>query len=204
MSKFSAVILGYPIFNLDTVEKKPSFISQFPAEILHERQIIPIAGDNNRIYAVLSDPFDISGIDELRIMTGKDFDIALADSLDIARFSKEVLGLGADTIQSMFNEAQQSGIQFLNHDKDNNDLEEDAGGASIIHFVNQILTEAIEMRATDVHIEPFENELRVRYRVDGVLKAASIPEGTRTNSVRNKLLKSIHLKKLSKKRKMLK
>ncbi len=75
----------------------------------------------------------------------------------------------------MISEAGENGLQVIDTDSDDDmDLTEAAEGASIIRFVNQILTEAIELRATDVHIEPFEESLRVRYRIDGVLQEASI------------------------------
>ncbi len=151
-------------------------LSRFDARVLLERQIAPIALNNGTVYAVISNPLDLTGIDELRLLTGEDLDIALAPQAEISRFIKQYLGLGADTIQTMMDEAQASGLQFLTQIEDEDlDLTDGAEGASIIRFVNQILTEAIEMRATDVHVEPFEDELRVRYRIDGVLQNASIP-----------------------------
>ena len=64
-------------------------------------------------------------------------------------------------------------------DEDDLDLSNAAHDASIIKFVNQIMAEALESRATDVHVEPFENQLRVRYRIDGVLVEANIPPQVR-------------------------
>lgn len=94
--------------------------------------------------------------------------MALAPLSEINRCIKRYLGVGADTVQSMVSEAGENGFQVIDHETDDDmDLTEAAQGASIIRFVNQILTEAIELRATDVHIEPFEKELRVRYRIDG-------------------------------------
>ncbi len=167
--------LHYPLIDPKGLEKDIKYISSFPAGILLERQIIPYRKDGIN-YAIISNPFDSRGIDELRISSGKEFEIALAGSVDIARYTKEVMGLGADTVQSMFDEARESGIEYISQsDGEENDLSNDAGEASMIRFVNQILSEAIESRATDVHIEPFEHELQVRYRIDGVLQAASIP-----------------------------
>ncbi len=123
----------------------------------------------------MSNPFDTSAIDELRLATGRDFQIALAPSAEIDQCIKQYLGVGADTVQSMISEAGENGFQVIDTDTDGDmDLTEAAEGASIIRFVNQVLTEAIELRATDVHIEPFENTLRVRYRIDGVLQEASV------------------------------
>ncbi|MCK5000512.1 MAG: Flp pilus assembly complex ATPase component TadA, partial [Anaerohalosphaera sp.] len=166
---------GYPYMNLEEVDVDGDFISRFPARILLERQIAPVHHKNGNVLVVVSNPFISTGIDELRVMTGLDIEIALAPQSEISAFIKKSLGLGADTIQSMFSQAKESGLEFIREIDEDVDLTEAAEGASIIQFVNQILTEAIEVRATDVHIEPFEDELRVRYRVDGVLKAAAIP-----------------------------
>lgn len=166
--------LNYPIIDLKTIEKDPKFIATFPASILLDRQIIPYRQDGI-YYAIISNPFDTTGVEELRMSSGREFEIALAGSIEISKYTKEIMGLGADTVQSMFDEARESGIEYLSNREDENDLSNDSGEASMIRFVNQILTEAINSRATDVHIEPFEHELQVRYRIDGVLQAASIP-----------------------------
>lgn len=168
----------YPYYeNMDGYSSSKEFLSRFPPRILLERQIAPIQNGDGRIQVVISDPFDLTGVEELRLLTGCDLEIALAPHTEISRFVKKYLGLGADTIQTMMDEAQENGLQFLTRIEDEDlDLSSDAAeGASIIRFVNQILTEAIEMRATDVHIEPFEDELQVRYRIDGVLQSAAIP-----------------------------
>src|SRR5206468_6765220 len=104
--------------------------------------------------------------------------LALAPLTEIDRCLKRILGVGADTLQTL--DAGASDLQVLDVDKDEDlDLAHAAQDASIIRFVNQILTEAVEMRATDVHIEPFEDQLRLRYRIDGVLVEANVPPSVR-------------------------
>src|SRR6185312_17294247 len=91
---------------------------------------------------------------------------------------KKLLGVGADTLQSL--NAENNGLQVIDsREEEDLDLANAAQDASIIRFVNQILTEAIDSRATDVHVEPFEDALRVRYRIDGVLVEANIPPSVR-------------------------
>src|SRR5208283_4820859 len=95
------------------------------------------------------------------------------------RFIKKYLGVGADTLQSMGMD-DDDGVKVLEDENEGDlDLSTAAHDASIIKFVNQVMAEALEMRATDVHLEPFENQLRVRYRVDGVLIEANIPPQVR-------------------------
>ncbi|MBP8604364.1 MAG: type II secretion system ATPase GspE [Phycisphaerae bacterium] len=172
-----AEAMQYPFYeSLDQFESSKSFLARFPARILLERHIAPVPGSNGSVLTLICNPFDLSGVDQLRLFTGSDYEIGLAPRGEISRYVKRYLGLGADTIQTMMDEADDKELQFLTQtESEDVDLAEAAEGASIIRFVNQILTEAIELRATDVHIEPFEDELQVRYRIDGVLQAATIP-----------------------------
>jgi len=166
---------GYPHVELEHRSFSQEFLSRFPARILLEKHVIPVEGDDGEVLVVTSNPFDTSAVDELRLATGRDFRVALAPLAEIDRCIKRYLGVGADTVQSMISEAGENGLQVIDTDADDDmDLTDAAEGASIIRFVNQIITEAIELRATDVHIEPFEDTLRVRYRIDGVLQEASV------------------------------
>ena len=172
--RFIAEALGLAYVELENQTLSKDFLSQFPAKTLLDRHILPLQAERG-LLAVTNDPFDNTAMDELRLATGKDFELALAPLSDIDRCLKRFLGVGADTVQSMISQAGENGLQVIDADpEDEMDLTEAAEGASIIKFVNQVLTEAIELRATDVHIEPFEDELRVRYRIDGVLQQASV------------------------------
>ena len=173
--RFLAKELGLKFVELEQQEFSKEFLAQFPARILLDKHIVPVQGDDSELLAVTSNPFDTSAVDELRLATGRDFQVALAPLAEIDRCIKRYLGVGADTVQSMLSEAGENGFKVIDTEADDDmDLTQAAEGASIIRFVNQILTEAIELRATDVHIEPFEETLRVRYRIDGVLQEASI------------------------------
>ncbi len=164
-----------PYVEMDKCVFSKEFLAKFPARVLLDKHVMPVEDGDGRVLVVTSNPFDTAAIDELRLATGQDFQVALAPLTDIDRCIKLYLGVGADTVQSMLSEAGENGLQVIDTDSDDDmDLTDAAEGASIIRFVNQILSEAIEMRATDVHIEPFEDTLRVRYRIDGVLQEASV------------------------------
>jgi len=166
---------GYPYVELEHRSFSREFLAQFPARVILDKHVIPVEGTDSEVLVVTSNPFDTSAIDQLRLATGLDLKMALAPLAEIDRCIKRHLGVGADTVQSMISEAGENGLQVIDTDADDDmDLTDAAEGASIVRFVNQIITEAIELRATDVHIEPFENTLRVRYRIDGVLQEASV------------------------------
>ena len=178
--RFLAEEFQYPFMSLDQYNPSKDFLSQFPARILMNRKVLPMEGENGTMIVASSRIFDTSGVDELRLATGKDFRLVLAPSSEIDRCIKQFLGVGADTVESMVTEAEEEGFQIIDQEMDDDmDLADAAQGASIIKFVNQVITEAIQLRATDVHIEPFENELKIRYRIDGVLKEVLIPPEVR-------------------------
>jgi general secretion pathway protein E/type IV pilus assembly protein PilB len=153
-------------------------LAKFPARILLDRQIMPLAENGDGVAVVTSRVFDPTGLDELRLATGLDVHPVLAPASEIDRFIKKYLGVGADTLQSMG--VNDDDVTVLEEQNEGDlDLSNAAHDASIIKFVNQVMAEALESRATDVHVEPFENQLRVRYRVDGVLVEANIPPQVR-------------------------
>jgi type II secretion system protein E len=176
--RFLAESFGVPYVD---VEKKPptkELLAMFPARVLVRHHILPLEQNNGVTLVATSRLSDTSGIDELRLVSGKDIALALAPSTEIDRVLKNLLGVGADTLQSLG--ADSGEIQVLDTDSEN-DLDDASAAqdASIIRFVNQVLAEAIEMRATDVHVEPFEDILRLRYRIDGVLQQAPVPPNFR-------------------------
>lgn len=166
-----------PYVELGEFQAPKDFFAKFPARVLLDHHLLPMNEEDGVVTVATSRLFDTSGLDELRLTTGMDFRPALAPTQEIDRAMKRLMGVGADTLQTM---SEEGGIRVLS-EGDNNDLDlsKAAEDASIIRFVNQILTEALESRATDVHVEPFEDQLRVRYRVDGNLVETPIPAEVR-------------------------
>jgi general secretion pathway protein E/type IV pilus assembly protein PilB len=179
--RFLAESFELPYIESEQFEKNPpakEFLSKFPARLLLRHRLLPLEERDGVTLVATSRLSDSSGLDELRLASGREVAPALAPSSEIERALKKLLGVGADTIQSL--NAENDGLQVLdNHEEEDLDLASAAQDASIIRFVNQILTEAIDSRATDVHIEPFEDALRVRYRIDGMLVEANVPGSIR-------------------------
>jgi len=175
--KFFSEHFGVPMADLTAYAPTKEFLRKFPVRVLLRHRLIPIAIENGAVSVAAPRFFESTGLDELRLATGLDARLALAPSIEIDRCARRYLGVGADTLESMASEDSAAGIEVLNDEpEDDVDLSADgAGEASIIKFVNQVLAEGIQLRSTDVHFEPFERELRVRYRIDGVLQEANIP-----------------------------
>src|SRR5687768_6782259 len=177
--RFLAKEMLVPYLELEDFTPQKDLLARFPARLLLERRLLPVADEGDVIVVATSRLFDTSALDELRMAGGVDVRPVLAPAAEIEQCLRRNLGTGADTLQSLATEAG-DGIKVLDEDEnDDLDLTAAAQDASIIRFVNQVLTEALDVRATDVHVEPFENRLRVRYRVDGVLTEANIPAEVR-------------------------
>ena len=173
---FLAKEFHVPYVDLAAHPPTKEFVAQFPARLLLTHQLLPLSQEDGVVLVVSSNLFDTNGLDELRLACGCEVRLAMAPSQEIGQCITKLLGVGADTLQSLVSEAADAGIQVVDEDSyENVNLADAAEDASIITFVNQVLTEAIERRATDVHFEPFEDALRVRYRVDGVLQEANVP-----------------------------
>ena len=169
-----------PYIDLESIAPNKDFLSKFPVRLLLQHRLLPIRTEAEGVLVATSNVFDTSGLEELRMATGLEIIPALAPAAEIDRAAKRVLGVGADTLQTMgVNDEQVTVIEQNDDDLDLTSATAAAQDASIIKFVNQVMAEALDMRATDVHVEPFENQLRVRYRVDGVLVEANIPPQVR-------------------------
>ena len=158
---------------LDDIEPDRELLSLFPARILLKEELLPLRRLNGTVEIATSRLFATQGLDALKSMTGLNLSPVLATSEAIQREMKKRLGVGADTIGTLGEDA--TFLVVDEHHEDDTDLDNAAEDASIIRFVNQVLRDAIELRASDIHLEPFEDEFKIRYRIDGVLQDTSVP-----------------------------
>ncbi len=162
-----------PFTALDSIEPDRQVLSLFPARVLLKEQLLPLKRANGSVEIATSRLFATQGLDALKAMTGLALKPVLAPTEAIQREMKKHLGVGADTIGTLNEEA---GLEVVQEGSaDDADLDSAAEDASIIRFVNQVLRDAIELRASDVHLEPFEDEFRIRYRIDGDLQEVPVP-----------------------------
>ena len=164
---------GVGFTSLDAVEPDKQVLSLFPARILLRDELLPLRRENGCVEVATSRLFATQGLDTLKTMTGLRLKPVLAPSEAIQREMKKHLGVGADTIDTLDEEAP---FQVVDDDQEEDtNLDTAAEDASIIRFVNQVLRDAIDLRSSDIHLEPFEDELRIRYRIDGVLQEVPVP-----------------------------
>ena len=158
---------------LENSEPDRDILARFPPRILLREEMLPLRQTDGHVEVALSRLFAAPGLDSLKAFTDAKLKPVLAPSTALQREIKKHLGVGADTLNQL---EQDEGFQVLAEDRaDDGDLDKAAEDASIIRFVNQILSDALSMRTSDIHVEPFEHELRIRYRIDGLLQEVPVP-----------------------------
>ena len=164
---------GLSYTTLEDIEPDRQLLSLFPARILLKEELLPLRRLNGTVEVATSRLFATQGLDALKTLTGLTLRPVLAASEAIQREMKKRLGVGADTLGKLGEDGSFQVVEERSHE--DTDLDTAAEDASIIRFVNQVLRDAIELRASDIHLEPFEDELRIRYRIDGVLQDVPVP-----------------------------
>ncbi len=164
---------GLAFSSLEDAHPDKELLALFPARLLLRDELLPLRRHDGAVEIATARLFSTRGLDGLKTITGLRLTPVLAPGEVIQRELKKRLGVGADTIGILDDE---TAVQVVDDDgTGDGNLDNAAEDASIIRFVNQVLKDAIELRASDVHLEPFENELRIRYRIDGVLQDVPVP-----------------------------
>ena len=145
-----------------------------PAKLVYKKRMVPLDRHNGSLRVATSDPFDLYAFDEMRLLTGLEIEPALATESEIDKVIKTYYGVGGDTIDEMMMSTDDLEV-VSQSGGGSDDLLEMAQEASVIKLVNEIFLEALNERASDIHIEPYENDLSIRYRIDGVLQEAAVP-----------------------------
>jgi len=167
--------LSIPLVDLSDVEIDRELLKQTPSKVVHRDRVVPIDRHNGTIRVATNNPFNLYAFDELRMLMGGRIETVLATGEEIARVIRQYYGVGGDTVDQMMG-AKPDAVEVVSeYEQDNSDLIEQAQEATVVKLVNEILIEAIRDRASDVHIEPYEDDLKIRYRIDGVLHTTNVP-----------------------------
>jgi type IV pilus assembly protein PilB len=164
--------------NLTEVVIPPAVVELVPESIARENAVLPMAEEDGAIKVIISDPTDYDTLDKLRFVLNREVRIALAPRENILeainRYYGQTEGESAD---SMLQEFTDTAIDFTETEQESRAEDEaiDEASAPIVRLVNLIISEAVQLRASDIHVEPFEDRVRVRYRIDGVLVERDSP-----------------------------
>ena len=165
-----ATTLGWPYLDLPKLSIPADARNKISTKIAFQYSVLPTALENGALQVVVSDPFDAAMMNSVRFDARMPVQFALATKTEIEKALKKYYGVGAETLDEM-GEGEPMDLDLAS----NKEITEDDQEASVIKFVNQVIWEAHKDRATDIHFEPAEDELRIRYRIDGILHQTPMP-----------------------------
>lgn len=159
--------LGIPYINLSKRPIDPETAKLIPEAMAQRYKVIPVAKSTYRLTLAMVDPLNVFAIDDVRIFTGLEVDAVIASESDVDRAISQYFG-GKETLEKIMNDLPDQ-IDYGSEEMELDQLKELVEDAPIVKLVNTIISKGVLERASDIHVEPQENELRVRHRVDGVL-----------------------------------
>jgi type II secretion system protein E len=166
---------GLDLVDLSTIKVDPDTLQSMPLKLVHRRTLMPLERRNGTLVVATGDPFDVYSLDELQMLTGMRVQPVLASPREIARLIKTHFGVGGETVTALMEERKEDVELLEGFETDDSEAAKMAQEASVVKLVNEILIEAANERASDIHVEPQEDALRIRYRIDGVLQTQPMP-----------------------------
>src|SRR5580693_7402908 len=177
-----------PTVNLDEYEVDADILKLVPKEPCERHKVVPISRTGNALIVAMADPTNLNAIDDLKFLTGYNIEPVIASESAIQAAIEKYYHAGPsyDEVMAGFEEAD---IDFTGDEEDINllELEKASEDAPVVRLVNMVLLNAIKKGASDIHIEPYEKKLRVRYRIDGVLAEEMTPPLKLKNAITSRI-----------------
>ena len=177
MREYQSAALGYEMIDLATIETDPAVITQVPESVARENIVFPVEMRGESLVVAMNDPMNLEVLDKLRFILNKDIQVVVAPTDSIQAAINANYGQHeSESVDSLIQEFTETAIDFTETELSEAEAEAEAEETSpIIRLVNLIISEAVQMRASDIHIEPFDDRIRIRYRIDGVLVERDSP-----------------------------
>ena len=173
--------LGTRVVNLPATDIPPDVVRAIPASVARMYMVVPVDKGVNTVTLATYDLMSPATIDELSFVLSKDIQLVMAREDDVRAHVNQLYGDDSASVSDMLNalesEIEQADkfLELNTNQEDARGIEEAAGSAPVIRFVNLVLYQAVQDRASDIHFEPFESEFKIRYRVDGALYEMAPP-----------------------------
>ncbi|MCC8362561.1 type II secretion system ATPase GspE [Lysobacter sp. A6] len=175
----ASAVLGLPLASAKDAPELPPETNALSPKFMKQFHVVPVAERDNVLDVLVADPQDLYAMDAVRLATGRDVRASIALRSEIDDLIERWHGQGRSAMGAIIETAEgESGdVDDVEH------LRDLASEAPVIRLVNLVIQRAVELRASDIHIEPFENRLKVRYRIDGVLEEAESPPANLTAAI---------------------
>ncbi len=164
---------GLKFIDLDKHEIPASVVELLPESLARERHVMPLAQDNGAIQVLMHDPLDLETVDQIRFVVAREVEVNLATKEAIVEAINKYYGSSTGETESVDTILTEFTDTAIDYTEDESPEAAAAGGgesdAPVVRLVNLIIEEAVKSRASDIHIEPFDDRVRIRYRIDGAL-----------------------------------
>lgn len=164
----------YP--RLKEIEISPQTVKAVPVKFVQRYKFMPLSIKEKVLTIAVYNPMDVWLAEDIKLNLGYGVQKVLSTYTEIEQAIHKYYGVVADTVDRILTEKKDEKTAFMAKEEGIEEIEKSAEEASVIKLVNQVLSEAIRMRATDIHIEPYQNKIHLRYRIDGVLRDIKVPE----------------------------
>jgi len=169
LTDFLSKQYGVPAINLKEFDIDPEIIKLVPKEVAEKHQIIPVNRAGASLIIAMSDPSNIFAIDDVKFLTSYNIETVVASEVAIRDAIDRYYAVKGPNLTDVLSELDDTGIEVdKGIDEDESDIEKAAADAPVVKLVNMILLDAINKKASDIHVEPYEKDFRVRFRIDGV------------------------------------
>ena len=176
--RMTAEEYGMPLFDLRTLNLTDRPTDLVTPKFIDEHQVLPIFHRGSKVFVAVGEPGEQAGLDAFKFQTGLGVEPILVDATALKESIEKISGEASASDLAVLDEENLEDIEFLDEDESGGETVSQADTESdtpVVRFVNKLLMDAIKLGASDIHIEPYEKRLRVRYRVDGVLHESASP-----------------------------
>src|SRR5690242_12359046 len=190
LTQFVAKQYSLPSINLSEIEIDQAVLKLVPREICEKHQVIPVRRNGPTLVVAMADPSNIYAIDELKFLTQYNIDPVVSSEAGIEAALSRYYDKGPDLDQMVGELGDIDNVDYAAVTDENVnvvDLENQAGEAPVVKLCNAILLSAIKKKASDIHVEPYEKSLRVRFRIDGILQEEMRPPLKLRNAITSRL-----------------
>jgi len=184
-AEFLGKVYNLPVLDLEKVEVQMDCIDLVPAEVATKFQVLPISRRGRVMLMAMANPSNIFAIDDIKFITGLDVQPAVAGEMAIKKAIDKFYAT-TDSLATIM-EGIEDDIELVEDNDDDDIAGTDGANAPVVKLVNTLLAEAVRMGASDIHIEPYEKNMRVRYRIDGVLHEVMEPPIKLRNAIISRL-----------------
>lgn len=184
-AEFVGKIYNLPVLSLEKTDIELECIDMIPADVARKFQVLPITRAGRVLTVAMSNPSNIFAIDDIKFITGLDVQPAVAGERAIKKYIDKFYTT-TDSLASIM-EGIEDDIELVEELEDEDITGQEGQNAPVVKLVNTVLAEAVKLGASDIHIEPYERNMRVRYRIDGVLSEVMEPPIKLKNAITSRL-----------------